>query len=357
MPRRSAASRLVASLTRTFTRAARRNVKTLTRATVRNGKKVADQVQRAVAQQHQPPPGAGDWLSGTAVGPAGVRRYHLFRPAGLVLQPGEKLPLLVMLHGCGQHGRDFAASTRMNRVATRQRCLVLYPEQDRLANAQGCWNWFEMRSGKALAEAATLMVLLDQVVLMHAADRQRVAVVGLSAGASMAALLASRYPARFQAVAMHSGVSPGIAHSAATALCAMRGQQGVALAAQAVGALQVATDQGLNLPPLLVIHGEADHIVAASNARTSAAIWALATGAAPGPERRLQRGKRYAMRVTDYRRSGQICVSLCQIEGLGHAWSGGPAKLPYSDVAGPDATRLVWTFVARAFQHAPLASA
>ncbi|NMM91965.1 phospholipase [Rhodococcus sp. SRB_17] len=347
MPRRSAASRLAATLTR----ATQRNLQALTRATLRNGKKVAAQMQRAVAQQHKPPPGAGDWLSGTAVGPAGVRRYHLFKPAGLVLQPGEKLPLLVMLHGCGQHGRDFAASTRMNRVATRERCLVLYPEQDRLAQAQGCWNWFELRSGKALAEAATLMVLLEQVILWHAADRQRVAVVGLSAGASMAALLASRYPARFQAVAMHSGVSPGLAHSPATALGAMRGQRGVARAAHAVGQLRNAAGLGLDLPPLLVIHGEADHVVAASNARTSAAIWALASGAAPGPERTLQRGQRYPMRVTDYRREGQVQVSLCQIEGLGHAWSGGGAKLAFSDAAGPDATRLVWTFVARQFQR------
>lgn len=356
MPRRSAASRLVASLTRTFTRAAQRNVKTLTRATLRNGKKVAKQVQHAVAQQHQPPPGAGDWLSGSAVGPAGVRQYHLFRPAGLVLQTGEKLPLLVMLHGCGQHGRDFAASTRMNLLAARQRCLVLYPEQDRMAHVQGCWNWFEIRSGKALAEAATLMGMIDQVVLMHAADRQRVAVVGLSAGASMAALLASHYPARFQAVAMHSGVSPGLAYSSATALRAMRGQQGTALAAQAVGALQGAAANGMGLPPLLVIHGEADPVVDVSNARTSAAIWALATGAAPGAERTLQRGKRYAMRVTDYRHQGQIRVSLCQIEGLGHAWSGGPAKLPYSDAAGSDATRLVWNFVARQFKDVPVSA-
>ena len=352
MPRRSAASRLVASLTRSFTRAAQRNVKTLTRTTVRNGKKIADQVQRAVVQQTKPPPGAGDWLSGTAVGPAGLRRYHLFRPTGLTLKKGESLPLVVMLHGCGQTGRDFATSTRMNSLATRQRCLVLYPEQDRIAHPQGCWNWFEMRSGKALAEAATLMAMLDQVILMHSIDRQKVAVVGLSAGASMAALLASRYPARFQAVAMHSGVSPGVAHSSATALRAMRGQQGVGLAAEAVGALQAAKDKGLNLPPLLVIHGEADHVVAASNARTSAAIRPLATGAAPGAERTVQRGKRYAMRVTDYRRKGKVRVSLCQIEGLGHAWSGGPAKLPYSDASGPDATRLVWTFVARAFKQA-----
>lgn len=348
MPRRSFASRLAA----TFTRTAQRNLQSLTRSTLRGSKKVAAQVQHAVAQQHQPPSGAGDWLAGTAIGPAGARRYHLFRPEGLVLQRGETLPLLVMLHGCGQSGRDFAQSTRMNRLAARERCLVLYPEQDRLAHPQGCWNWYGLRSGKALAEAATLMAMVDQVVLCHGADRQRVAVAGLSAGASMAGLLASRYPGRFQAVAMHSGVVPGAASSTASALAAMRGQQGAAQAAAAVGQLQ-----GLHLPPLLVIHGAADRVVDASNARTSAAVWALASGAAPGAERMLQRGQRYPARVTDYKRQGKVRVSLHQIEQLGHAWSGGPARLAYSDAHGPDATRLVWAFVARQFKAAAAAPA
>ena len=40
----------------------------------------------------------------------------------------------------------------MNRLAVRHRFLVLYPEQERLANAHGCWNWFDRRSGKADAE-------------------------------------------------------------------------------------------------------------------------------------------------------------------------------------------------------------
>lgn len=344
MPRRSASSRLAA----TFTRVAQRNLKSLTQATLRNSKKVATQVAHAVTKQHQPPTGPGDWLSGTAIGPGGARRYHLFRPAGLVVQRGEKLPLLVMLHGCGQHGRDFAESTRMNRLAERERCLVLYPEQDRLANAQGCWNWYDLRSGKAVAEAATLMAMVDQVIAFHVADRQRVAVAGLSAGASMAGLLACRYPGRFRAVAMHSGVTPGAANSSASALSAMRGQQGMANAAEAVGQLQ-----GVDLPPLLVIHGESDRLVAASNARTSAAVWALASGAVPGAERVLQRGKRYPARVTDYKRKGKVQVSLHQIEQLGHAWSGGPSKLAFSDANGPDATRLVWSFVARQFKNAP----
>ena len=42
-------------------------------------------------------------------------------------------------------------------------------------------------------------------------------------------------------------------------------------------------------------------------------------------------------------------TALREIAGLAHAWSGGPAKLRYSDPAGPDASVLVWAFVARQF--------
>ncbi|MDR3454537.1 MAG: PHB depolymerase family esterase [Rhodoferax sp.] len=332
-----------------LTRAYQRNVKALTKATLQGGRRMAGQLQRATTKHLEPPPGRGDWIAGMALGPAGARRYHLYRPPDLKLQPGERLPLMVMLHGCGQTGRDFAVSTRMDQLAARHRFLVLYPEQDRLANAQGCWNWYDRRSGKADAEAATLMAAVDQVCLLYRADRERLAVAGLSAGASMAALLATRYPVRFQAVAMHSGVAPGAAKSPVTALGAMHGRHSPAMLATAVGKALGAAAHFTTLPPLLVLHGDADVIVAPSNALDSATIWATATGAAPGGMRVVQRGKRHPMHVTDYKHQGHTCVTLCQIAQLGHAWSGGAARAPFSDAAGPDAARLVWAFASRQF--------
>lgn len=340
MPRRTPTTAL--------TRAYQRNLRALTKATLGGGKRLATQMTRAAVAKNRPPPGAGDWIAGVALGPAGARRYHLYRPPGLVLEAGEKLPLVVMLHGCGQTGRDFAASTRMNRIATRQRFLVLYPEQDRLANAHGCWNWFDTRSGKARAEAATLLAAVDQVCLLYPVDRERVGVAGLSAGASMAVLMATHFPARFKAVAMHSGVAPGAAQSSATALSAMRGQR-MPAPATAVGKAMGAALVGATLPPLLILHGDADAVVTPGNARSSAAVWASATGALPGLSRTLQRGKRHAMRSTDYVRDGRAWVTLCEISGLGHAWSGGLASQAYSDAAGPDASALVWAFMARQF--------
>ena len=298
----------------------------------------------------KPVPARGEWVGGIAPGPAGARRYHLYIPPGLALKADEKLPLLVMLHGCGQTGGDLAAATRMNRLAARERFLVLYPEQERMANAHGCWNWFERRNGKAQAEAATLLAAVDKVARRYPVDLARVAVGGLSAGASMAVLLAALYPQRFCAVAMHSGVAPGTAESAATALAAMHGRRAAHLPEPlGVSLNQGATPSVLPLPPLLVLHGDADGVVSVRNAAATALLWADALGARAGALRTLQRGQRHAMRVTEFKTRGRTVVALREVAGLAHAWSGGVAQLPFSDPAGPDASALVWAFVARQF--------
>lgn len=325
-------------------RAINRNVKVFTKAALASGQRAAGKVQRAVAEQAKPPPGGGDWIAGLALGPGGARRYHLYRPPGLVLQRGQTAPLLVMLHGCSQTGRDFAASTRMDKLAASGKFLVLYPEQDRLANLQGCWNWFERRNGKAAAEAATLMVMVDQVLRLYPVDGARMAVAGLSAGAGMAALLGTLYPARWCAVVMHSGVAPGAASSTATALSAMAGRRRPDLGG--APGTQAAAE---SLPPLLVLQGSADLVVAPANARAAAVAWAMALDAQTATSRTVQRGKRYPMQVTDFNRKGRTLVSLCEVSGLGHAWSGGAARQSFSDPAGPDASRMLWAFVAKQF--------
>ena len=44
-------------------------------------------------------------------------------------------------------------------------------------------------------------------------------------------------------------------------------------------------------------------------------------------------------------------VRLTEIEGLGHAWSGGLGSQPFSDPRGPDATAMIWAFAQRAFKE------
>ena len=329
------------SLTSSWARAFEHSFKAMARNSVLAGVRAASGGLKYQREQRKPPAGAGDWLAGIALGAAGARRYRLYRPAGL--QFGERLPLMVMLHGCGQDAKGFAESTRMNRLAARERFMVLYPEQDRLANPKGCWNWFETRAGRAGGEVQLIMNAVEQVCLLYAVDRARIAVAGLSAGASMAALLVTRHPDRFKAVVMHSGIPPGSADSTLSALAAMRGSRAAKALPASVPALAG------SIPALLVIHGGQDRTVAASNGHAAVRMWAEAAGAKPVALRSIQRGKRHAMTITDFKASGGIVASLVEVPQLGHAWSGGAAGQPYGDAQGPDASRIAWAFAARQF--------
>ena len=324
-----------------------RALSTMTRSGIRAGAKALKQAVRpATARRRAAGPllagarmrtGLKDCVAGMAFSASGARRYYLYKPPGL--EPGERLPLLVMLHGCGQDANGFALSTRMNRLAASERFLVLYPEQDRLAHPQGCWNWYGTRSRQAYGEAAILLAAIDQVCLLYPVDRKRVALAGLSAGASMGALLVTRYPDRFRALVMHSGVPPGAADSAASAIGAMRGRRDASALAGTVA-----------WPPLLVIQGDADRIVAPGNGEVAVRLWAAAVGAQATGSRRVQRGARYPMTVTDFEAGGRTVATLCSVEGLGHAWSGGDAGQRFSDARGPDASRMIRAFMVRQFR-------
>ncbi len=313
-------------------------------AFTRNALKIGTQALARAAQPaaaRRARTGTGSWTKGVAIGAAGARRFHLYRPPDLTF--GERLPLMVMLHGCGQDASAFAGSTHMQRIANSKRFLVLYPEQDRMANPQGCWNWFDTSSGRAFGEAALIMNAIDQVCLLHPADRARVAVAGFSAGASMAALLVTRYPARFRAVVMHSGIPPGAAHSTLSALGAMRGRRPARALAASPQSMAAAW------PPLLVIHGSGDPLVSPHNGGAAARLWADAARAQAGPARSVRYGQRHAMSITDFKAGGRLVSTLVEVKGLAHAWSGGTGTAPNSDPRGPDASRMAWGFAAKQF--------
>lgn len=245
----------------------------------------------------------------------GSRDYRLYIPS----TRSEGIQgLILMLHGCTQLPEDFAVGTGMNAVAERNRMIVIYPRQERTHNASLCWNWFRPGDqGPSGGEAALLASLTASVAGENELPRERVFVVGLSAGGAMAGILANRRPDLFRAAGIHSGLPPGSAEDVVSAFAAMRGDP--APGAEALRA------------PAIIFQGSADTTVAPVNAgRLAGRLEATNQRSGETSGRRFD--------VLAGRSAAGHPVEVWRIEGSGHAWSGGNAGGSHTDPGGPDAS-------------------
>jgi poly(hydroxyalkanoate) depolymerase family esterase len=290
----------------------------------------------------------GKWIAGQH----GEREYKLYIPASHANRPA---PLVVMLHGCMQSPEAFAESTRMNSHAEGGEFLVLYPAQKLSANPTRCWNWFVPNNQtRGSGEPAEIVGMIEQIAAKYPVDRKRVYVAGLSAGASMSAILAACYPDVFAAAAIHSGT---MYKSAAT----LREAQKVMSIGQAPEPERLGTEAwacGGNRPltvPVMVWHGQGDNVVNRDNAdlivRQFTALNDLADdGKSNGSAKQAQNTESahveggHGYRITSYGNGGRPLVAYYEVQKMGHAWSGGKADVLFSDGKGPDASLLTWNF-------------
>jgi hypothetical protein len=95
-----------------------------------------------------------------------IKRERAHGASGLYLPPdvklGERLPLMVMLHGCGQGANTFAAS--MNRIAMCERLLVLYPSRNAWPVPRAAGIGLTRPSGRAQGEAALIMKAIGRLL-------------------------------------------------------------------------------------------------------------------------------------------------------------------------------------------------
>ncbi|KGT81192.1 PHB depolymerase family esterase [Bradyrhizobium japonicum] len=271
------------------------------------------------------------FIAGTFSNAAGGRTYKLFIPSRC---RGQRLPLIVMLHGCTQSPDDFAAGTRMNFLAEEQNCFVVYPEQPSGANHSKCWNWFrtgDQRRGGG--EPSMIAGITRQIMREHAIDPKRVYVAGLSAGGAAAAIMGSTYSDLYAAVGIHSGLACGAASDLSSAFVAMR---------QGGGSKAIA--DGKTSVPTIVFHGDRDTTVHPKNGdqiiEQSARAKRPTTKVLRG---RVPHGHAYTRTVL-IDGAGRAISEHWNIDGAGHAWSGGSPAGSYTDPQGPDAAREMLRF-------------
>jgi poly(hydroxyalkanoate) depolymerase family esterase len=281
------------------------------------------------------------------------REYLLYLPRGMERLP--RPPLVVWIHGCRQDPEEFAAGTRITRYADERGFVVLLPRQNRLANAERCWNWFDRRTARGLGETAIIAAQATQVLESFNLDRRRVYVAGLSSGGALAGTLALQAPRLVRAVAIHSGVACGVANDAADAAQLMahgakRGADEAALQARVAS-------HGEARVPALIIHGAADTAVAPVNALHLARQFLLFNGFDPAALPKGAALPRAGMLPLpffskserpdgDYYVGRRLAARLVTIPGLAHAWSGGDPAHAYFDGAHLEATRLICDFFA-----------
>jgi poly(hydroxyalkanoate) depolymerase family esterase len=313
--------------------------------------------------------------------------YRLFLPAA----PAAPVPLVVMLHGCDQNSEAFAEVTGMNALAAQHDFAVVYPEQT--GHPLRCWRWYEpAHQVRGQGEPAAIVGIVETVAARDdvTIDRARIYVAGLSAGASMATIVAAAYPDVFAALAVVAGVPYG---AAADCLGAFNVMGRISERMRTPGSLAAWTDyqkaywacfgagdinpflapvtapevlgvraleamgDARRVVPVIVFQGLADKTVRPDNGRDVVSQWAQTNdlavdgiddddidavpetehyGSVPGGHPFVERSYR------DGRRNEVIRAYL--IKGMDHAWPGGAPDRDYSDPAGPDASGLMWGF-------------
>jgi len=260
-----------------------------------------------------------------------VWRYALYEPAGL--REDEAAPLLLVLHGCRQRALNFAYAAGLTQFADRARLRLVCPQQRRLANPYGCWNWFLPQAQRGEGELRMLRALLDDVAAR--VPVQAVAAIGLSAGGGLAALLAFHLADRLRAVVVVAAPPLLGSHNLQDPRDVMK--RGLLLPPSTA----LETQQGA-CAPLAIIHGSGDEVVAQ---RCAEQLQEQALAAMARDGLALQRTGSTEAGATDYRSDGALRLRRIEVPGLAHEWSGGPGGHVFCTRGGPPLTQLCAQFL------------
>jgi poly(hydroxyalkanoate) depolymerase family esterase len=247
---------------------------------------------------------------------------------------GFEIPLVIVLHGCGQTAAAFGQASGWLDLAARHGFALLMPEQREVNNRNLCFTWFRRQDIlRDEGEALSIRQMLAQLCVDHAIDPRRIFVAGLSAGGAMAGVLLATYPEIFTAGAIVAGLPYHSALNVQQALQAMHGPKAKA-AADWGDLVRQASPYPARWPRLSIWHGSADATVAPANAEAIAAQWLDLHAVAP-ETCTTRSGEGYVQRLWQDA-TGREVVELITIDAMDHGWPVDPQGLSGTPCGEPD---------------------
>jgi poly(hydroxyalkanoate) depolymerase family esterase len=239
----------------------------------------------------------------------------------------QRSALVVALHGCGQSAAGYDSGSGWSTLAEELGFVVLYPQQQRANNPQGCFSWFVPSHIKRdSGEVLSIRQMVEHATAVFAIDRKRVFVTGLSAGGAMASAMLATYPEVFAGGAIIAGLPYGCATSVEEAFAAMLGKH--TRAAYPLGnRIRDASQHRGPWPKISVWHGGADPIVRPVNAEHIVQQWTDVHDLPPHPSYE-ESGPNHLRRVWEDG-SGETVIEFYTIPGMGHG-------VPIALGAGPE---------------------
>lgn len=232
-----------------------------------------------------------------------------------------RLPLVVVLHGCGQTAKGVAELTGWNKLAGVNQFLVLYPQQKLLNNPNLCFNWFlnhDIEKGKG--ECESIFEMISFIKKKYPVDSNRIYITGLSAGAAMSVVMTSTHPELFRYGAIFAGAAYKTATNLKTGFKTLSGRESLSREELVKSVLTQNPDYKGKYPGLIVYHGLNDPLVPYTSAQCLLKQWTGIHRTDTLPDKT----ETAFMGITDIRRStynslsGQTIFIFYEVDHLGH---------------------------------------
>ncbi|MBV8554449.1 MAG: PHB depolymerase family esterase [Planctomycetaceae bacterium] len=278
------------------------------------------------------------------------RKYVVHLPSNY--NPAEKLPLVMVLHGCLQQGGGplpfidtIELDSKFDEVADRERFIVVYPNHKLdviRPSVPFCWEWWiddNIHEGRG--EVADLAEIVKEVQHDYQVDPNRIHIAGLSSGGAMtvAALVA------YSEIFASGSPTAGMPYSET----ALNYQTHMYKPVEEIARAMTAEMGPHKRPvPIFIIQSEDDQVVNLHYAENIRDSWGKAFGVdtrqpISPPESGVTEGTPWTRAKYGQGPDGSTVVETLFLNGLMHGWYGG-GKGEFAFPSAPNTAQLAWEF-------------